>query len=107
MDLTNSNPARTRILLYAQQRRETLEYLKFVASIKAQILDRSQADEITSFNELLADIHEFYFEGSKKPKKTWQDQAKVLEDFQKFKGSKLKIKNFAKVKEWPKPLTTK
>lgn len=66
--------------------------------IKAIILDRSQADEITSFNELLADIHEFYFGGAKKPKKTWQEQAKVLEDFQKFKGKKIQVKNFQKVK---------
>jgi hypothetical protein len=69
-----------------------------MALIRAVSLDRTQADQVNSFNDLLNEITEFYFSGSKKPKKTWKEQAKVLEDFTKFKGNKIKLNNFKKVK---------
>lgn len=72
--------------------------MKFVALIRAQVLDRSQADQVNSFNELLSELTDYYFNGTKKPKKTVEDQVKLMDEFKKFKGEKFKLNNFKKVK---------
>lgn len=98
VDLSNSNSVRDALLLHGRQRRDTVEYLKFLALLKAMLLDRSKQEDVNTFNELLQDIAEYYYPGAKKPKKTWQDQAKLLQDFEKFKGKKIPLKNFTQVK---------
>ena len=69
-----------------------------MALLRAIMLDRTKQEEINSFNELLQEIGEFYYPGTKKPKKTWQDQVKLLEEFEKFKGKTPPLKNFKQVK---------
>lgn len=71
--------------------------------VRIQSLDRSKAEEVESFNEMITDITEYYYPGTKKPKKTWQEQTKALEEFTKFKGKKLNLKNFTKVKDGGNP----
>lgn len=94
---------RDRILLYGKQRRDTLEYLKFIAGIRAQLLDRSKSEEVNSFNELIQEVTEYYFEGSKKPKTTVEEKIKIMEDFKKLKGTKFKLANFKKVRDGNNP----
>ena len=84
-----------------QQRKNELEHARLLLHVRAVQLDRGNADEVLKFNERFEDYVALYEPAYKvKKRESYEDKAKVLEDFKKnftvkF-ATKNKLKNFEK-----------
>lgn len=89
-----------RILLYAKKRQQDLEQMRISLIIKTILLDKTNQESINGYNDFLDTYWSILIPEHKVTKqKTYEDKAKMLEDFTKDFRSKFKIdkiKNFEK-----------
>lgn len=101
------------LLVKLQNRKEQLADMRFIITMKSNTLDRSNADEVEKFNELLREYQSLLDPKALiASKNSYKEKAELLKSFNadfKNKVKSGKFKNFQKVKPiWPtKPLTTK
>ena len=97
LDVTNT--LRTRLLLAAKVHRDVLLQLQNSLLIKAVLLDRTDAQAVSEFNQAAKAALEHQFPEQKRKMKTPQDANAVMKDFSahltKLKD-KAKLKNFEK-----------
>ena len=94
------------LMVRAQQRKNELEDMRLLLTIKAAGLDRSNADEVEKFNELMREYRNILEPGTaEQAKKSYEDKALILDSFKKDFRKNIqsgKFKNFQKVKPtWP------
>lgn len=94
------------VMVKSQQRKDQIEDMRFLISIKAAGLDRTNAEEVEKFNELLREYRNILEPGTNEQvKKGYEDKALILDSFKKDFSQKVKtgkFKNFKKVENvWP------
>lgn len=89
---------RDRLIISAKYRRDKIEYLRFAAIIKALILDKTNAQQVNEFNELMQKLSEAQSNKPPVKAKTIDDVRNLMKDFDtKFPQLKVKkVKNFKK-----------
>jgi hypothetical protein len=81
-------------------RQTAIHEAEVLLSMKANMIDRTSADEIQKFNDLFNSYKDLLIPENEVPKKTLEDSRKVLKEFQeKFFLKRKKVPNFEQVKD--------